>query len=108
MDCSYSLGYLVFAVRRPDRWARFLGTTLGLPPGADTGSGAAWRLDEAAHRLIVVEGDADDLQAIGLDANDEASLAGAVERLTRHGFVVREAQAALRRARRVQHLLVAT
>jgi len=108
MDSSYSLGYLVFAVRRPARWARFLGTTLGLPPAADTGSATAWRLDAAAHRLIVIEGDADDLQAIGLDAHDEANLARAVERLTRHGVVVREADAALRRERRVQQLVVAT
>jgi len=106
MTSSYSLGYLVFAVRRPDRWTRFLGTTLGLP--AATGSATAWRLDEAAHRLIVVEGDADDLQAMGLDAHDEAGLERAVERLTRHGVVVREADDALRRARRVQQLVVAT
>jgi 2,3-dihydroxybiphenyl 1,2-dioxygenase len=108
MTSSYSLGYLAFAARHPDRWSRFLGSTLGLPTAADTGGAPAWRLDEAAQRLIVAEGPADDLQAIGLDAQDEAGLARAADRLTRHGFPVHEADAALRRERRVRQLLVTT
>jgi 2,3-dihydroxybiphenyl 1,2-dioxygenase len=108
MDAPFSLGYLVFAVRRPDRWARFLGTTLGLPTAGDIGGPPSWRLDDAVQRLIVAEGDADDLRAIGLDAGDEAGLARAAERLARHGVAVHEADSASRRRRRVQQLLVAT
>lgn len=136
MQASLSLSYLVFAVRKPARWARFLGDTLGLmsadaggaanethagdntthPVGAaGTGQAAsgiaaptqAWRLDDKCHRLLVTPGKQDDLSAIGLDCGDAASLAATVQRLRRHGIAVEEASADLRHARRVAQLMLA-
>ena len=61
------LAYLVFDVRRPDRWASFAERTLGLPtPVANTDGSLGYRLDDAAQRLIVQAGRGDDVAALGL------------------------------------------
>jgi len=103
MDVHPQLGYLVFSVRRPARWQALLGGTLGLPHAPASGA-HAWRLDDAAHRLIACEGRDDDLQAIGLDCGSPAALARLLARLAALGVPVQAADEALRAARRVQQL----
>jgi 2,3-dihydroxybiphenyl 1,2-dioxygenase len=78
---------------------------LGLPAPADNADGSrGWRLDEAAQRLIVQPGPADDLAALGLECADEAVLDRLLQRLRQGGIAVAPADAGLREARRVQRL----
>ena len=99
------LGYLQFEVRRPDRWHDFARTMLGLPaPLANPDGSVGFRLDEAAQRLIVQEGAADDLAAIGLEMDDDAALDTMLRRLLRAGVRVEDGGAAMRAARRVRRL----
>jgi biphenyl-2,3-diol 1,2-dioxygenase len=100
------LSYLVFDVRRPDRWAGFAERTLGLPraiPTADGGQG--YRLDDAAQRLIVRTGKADDLVALGLELGGEAGLEALAARLAASGIATTWGDDALLAARRVRRLL---
>lgn len=101
------LGYLVFEVRKPLEWSRFLQATLGLPgPIRNEDGSDGYRLDEAGQRLIVVEGKADDLQALGLEFTDDATLDRALESIGRAGIRVEPADDALRACRRVGRLHV--
>lgn len=107
MDAKMKLGYLVFAVRKPALWTKLLGDTLGLTPASPATDGhQGWQLDAACQRLVVTPGTRDDLAAIGLDCDDDATLGQLVQRLQRHGVAVQEADAALCQARRVKRLFV--
>ncbi|WP_076999921.1 VOC family protein [Variovorax sp. KK3] len=99
------LGYLVFEVRRPTRWADFCHHMLGLQaPVANVDGSHGWQLDEAAQRLIVREGPSDDLAAIGLECGDAAALDRLLARLREAGITVQHADAHLHASRRVQRL----
>jgi biphenyl-2,3-diol 1,2-dioxygenase len=99
------LGYLSFEVRHPDRWAAFCRQMLGLPePIRNEDGSLGWQIDAAAQRLIVQEGPADDLAALGLQCADEAALGGLLQRLQHAGLEVHLGDAALRRSRRVRVL----
>ena len=105
MQADLRLGYLVFEVRRPARWADFCEQMLGLPaPVRNEDGSLGWQLDEACQRLMVQEGPADDLAAIGLECTDEAVLQRRLQRLRQAGVAVLAADAAQRRARRVKSL----
>ncbi|RZL85835.1 MAG: bleomycin resistance protein [Variovorax sp.] len=106
MPPDLRLGYLVFEARRTARWAGFCEQMLGLPaPVANADGSRGWQVDDdAAQRLIVQEGPADDLAALGLECADLAVLEGRMQRLREGGFEVAQADAALRDARRVKHL----
>jgi 2,3-dihydroxybiphenyl 1,2-dioxygenase len=104
--CGLALGYLVFAVRHPLRWERFCRGMLGLPEAVTNPDGSrGYRLDGAMQRLIVAEGAADDLAALGLVCEDNAVLDTVADRLRAMGIVVEEGGEALRAARRVQRLM---
>ena len=95
------LGYLAFAVRRPDRWQAFCRTMLGLPePVTNLDGSLGYALDgEVRQRLIVAEGKADDLAAIGLHCSDDAALDTLLTRLP-----AERAPSSLANARRVARL----
>lgn len=102
---SLRLGYLQFEVRKPERWTEFCRAMLGLPaPLANPDGSLGFRVDEAAQNLIVQEGAADDLAAIGLEAADEEALDRLLARITSFGVRVEEGGAALCAARRVKRL----
>ena len=102
---SLRLGYLQFEVRKPERWTEFCMSMLGLPaPVANTDGSQGFRMDEAAQRLIVQEGTADDLAAIGLEAGDEDALDRLLARITSFGVRVEEGGAVLCASRRVKRL----
>lgn len=100
------LGYLAFAVRRPARWNAFCRTMLGLPePVTNLDGSLGYALDgEVRQRLIVEEGKADDLAAIGLDCGDNAGLDALLARLSAQGLATERAPSALGNARRVARL----
>ena len=100
------LGYLAFAVRRPARWNAFCRTMLGLPePVTNLDGSLGYALDgEVRQRLIVAEGKADDLAAIGLDCTDDAGLDALLGRLAALGLATERAPSSLGNARRVARL----
>ena len=100
------LGYLAFAVRRPQRWHAFCRTMLGLAePVTNLDGSRGYALDgEARQRLIVAEGKADDLAALGLDCGDDAGLDALLARLAALGLATARAPASLGNARRVARL----
>lgn len=100
------LAYLALEVRRIEAWRAFAAQTLGLPePAAHPDGSLGYRLDEAAQRLVLCRGNADDVAAVGLELADEAALAELRARLARHRIGCGEADRALCRARRVERLL---
>jgi len=109
MSAPMKLAYLLFDVRRPDRWMDFATRTLGLPAAITNADGSqGYRLDDAAQRLIVRAGKADDLAALGLELADEAALEALAGRLSACGMSVRWGDASLLAARRVRRLLAFT
>jgi len=105
MPPDLRLGYLVFEVRRPVRWAAFCEHMLGLPaPVVNSDGSMGWQLDEACQRLIVNEGQADDLAALGLECANDEVLVRLTRRLQGAGYTMTTDDEALRQARRVQRL----
>ena len=99
------LGYLVFGVRRPERWQGFCADMLGLPPHCVNADGSVgWRVDAAEQRLIVQRDEADDVLAIGLECTNEEELGALVRRLSAQGVPVKRAHAAHCAGRRVAAL----
>ena len=106
MRMPMKLAYLVFDVRRPHLWVRFAERTLGLPAAVTNSDGSqGYRLDDAAQRLIVQAGRADDLAALGVEVEDEAMLEALAARLAACGVVTSWGDNALLQARRVRRLL---
>lgn len=106
MQAAIKLGYLVFDVRRPGKWAQFCEGMLGLPAPLTNADGSlGYQLDEAAHRLLIRSGAADDLGALGLECASEAVLDALVVRLEHAGHAVEGALPALAQARRVRRLV---
>lgn len=99
------LGYLVFEVRRLPRWMAFCEHMLGLPAPVSNADGSlGWQLDEASQRLIVQEGGADDLGALGLECSSDEVLDRLVRTLRTAGVTITSGDVALCAARRVQRL----
>ncbi len=100
------LGHLVFAVRDLPRWRRFLEDFLGLPAAGTNPDGSiGYRVDGQAQRLILRQGEADDLAALGWEVNDESVLSAIVAAARAAGSAPEEAGAADRAARRVARLV---
>ena len=105
MPSSIKLGYLVLEVRRPLQWQRFCQSMMGLPdPAINADGSTGYRLDEASQRLIVSEGKADDLGALGLECSDEAALDRLLARIEHNGIRAEAAGESLCANRRVQRL----
>lgn len=100
------LGYLVFEAKRPERWADFCERTLGLPAPLKNPDGSrGWQLDSHAQRLIVQEGPADDVAAIGLHCASQEVLETLAARIRQAGLLLEEGDAPLCTARRVHRLV---
>lgn len=99
------LGYLVIEARKPPRWAEFCSRMLGLPAPLHNADGSTgWQIDEASQRLVIAEGPADDLAALGLECADDAALDHLLARARANGLRPEAADAALCDARRVARL----
>ncbi|VVE04617.1 biphenyl 2,3-dioxygenase [Pandoraea horticolens] len=93
------MGYLLAESNRLDEWATFAAQGLGLHVDVPRRDVVACRIDAHQRRLIVREGPAEDVIAIGWQLSDAAALQLAIARLSARGIRVQEgntAEAALR------------
>ena len=101
-----NLAYLAFQVRDLARWRRFASDMLGLPTAAASGGeGLTLRLDDRAHRFILRQGDADDIEALGWEVADQKDFEGVVSRAQAAGAKPQAGDAELCRARHVERLV---
>jgi 2,3-dihydroxybiphenyl 1,2-dioxygenase len=89
-----------------ERWRDFATGAIGLPGPLDNADGSqGYQLDDRAQRLIVTQGPADDVAAIGLELPDEAAMSELRRRLAAAGVACTEGDATLARSRRVERLV---
>jgi 2,3-dihydroxybiphenyl 1,2-dioxygenase len=100
-----SLGHVVVQSKKLPDWQRFAQEGLGLHAERTEG-GLALRIDAHARRIVVEEGPAEDVTAIGWQLHDEHSLPLLQRRLRDRGVDVAEAGAAEAAARGVERLWV--
>jgi 2,3-dihydroxybiphenyl 1,2-dioxygenase len=100
-----SLGHVVVQSKKLPDWQRFAQEGLGLHAERIDG-GLALRIDEHARRIVVEEGPAEDVTAIGWQLHDEHALPLLQRRLRSMGVDVAEAGAAEAAARGVERLWV--
>ena len=89
-----SLGYVVVESRKLPQWQRFARDGLGVHVDSVEGGALALRIDAHQRRLIVRDGPAEDVVAIGWQLADEPALQQLLARLQASGIDVREASAA--------------
>ena len=105
MNHDLELGYLCLEVADPAATGRFLTDVIGLAPGEPTPSGdRTWTDDDAAQRIVVGQGPADDLAALGFEAVDEAAYEQTLARLAAAGHPTTDGGAERCRERRVKRL----
>ncbi len=107
MSPTLEIGYLGIEVDDPDAYTEFFGEVIGLMPGAGSVPGTVtWTDDDAAQRLVLECGPANDAVYVGFVAADDAAFDAHVARLTAAGFEVTLGTDAQMRARRVERLAV--
>lgn len=100
------LAYAVLEIPDPSVLEHTFADIIGLQRGEPTSDGdATWRNDEAAQRIIVTTGPADDAVALGIDMGDAATLDAAVARLQALGHATVDGDATRCAARRVHRLV---
>lgn len=99
-----SLGYMVVESRRLPEWQRFAQDGLGLHVEAVDAGTLALRIDAHQRRLIVRDGAAEDITAIGWQLHDEHALQLALKRLRDAHLDVREIGGAEAAGRGVERL----
>ena len=85
-----SLGYVVVESRKPAEWQRFARDGLGLHADVIDGGALALRIDAHQRRIIVRDGAAEDVVAIGWQLHDGHALKLALARLRAARLDVRE------------------
>ncbi|RQS60447.1 VOC family protein [Burkholderia sp. Bp8986] len=87
------LGYLLIQSVRLDAWSTFVTEGLGLHADRPLRTVLACRIDAHQRRLIIHEGQAEDVTAIGWQLADDAALQLVLARLSALGIDVREGSA---------------
>src|SRR5215471_14275658 len=106
MSVDTKLGYLIFDVRRPDRWTEFCRSMLGLPdPVANRDGSIGYQIDDAAQRVVVTPGKADDLAALGFECRNHEVFERLADRLGRAGVRAEPGSAELAATRQVERLV---
>ena len=85
-----SLGYLLAESQRLDEWRRFAREGLGVHVDAPERGVVALRIDTHARRIIVSEGPAEDVIALGWQLDGDSALQLALARLRAKGIPVQE------------------
>jgi 2,3-dihydroxybiphenyl 1,2-dioxygenase len=100
-----NLAYLAFQVRDLARWRSFATDVLGLPTAAANGDESlALRLDDRAHRFILRQGEADDIEALGWEVADQKDFDAVLTRAQAAGAKPQAGDPDLCRTRRVERL----
>jgi 2,3-dihydroxybiphenyl 1,2-dioxygenase len=98
------VGYAVVEVPDPGPLAAFFTDIVGLAPSEPTVDGdQTWTDDRAVQRVIVAEGPANDLVAVGIEAIDDDAFGSTLDRLRTAGFPAHAADER-QTARRVQQI----
>jgi 2,3-dihydroxybiphenyl 1,2-dioxygenase len=84
------LGYVLVESQRLDAWRRFGVDGLGLHAGAAADGTVAFRMDAHSRRLVVLEGPAEDVTALGWQVDDAETLQAIRSRLGARGVAVTE------------------
>jgi 2,3-dihydroxybiphenyl 1,2-dioxygenase len=96
------LGYVLVESQRLDAWRRFGVNGLGLHSAATTDDAIALRMDAHHRRLVVIEGPAEDVVALGWQLDDADTLQTIRTRLVARGVEVTEGSADAARLRGVE------
>jgi 2,3-dihydroxybiphenyl 1,2-dioxygenase len=96
------LGYVVVESKRLDAWRRFGVDGLGLHLDRAPDKAMAFRMDAHQRRLVVLEGPAEDVTALGWQLDDADTLETVRSRLVARGVAVTEGNADAARARGVE------
>jgi len=100
-----SLGYIGFTSPSADEWSTFGPEILGLEVAGRGPDGALrLRVDDAAHRIAIHPGDANDLAYLGWTVAGPPALEAAIIHLEKHGLEVRRGDAELAGLRAVANL----
>ena len=100
------LAYAVLEIPDPSALDDTFAGIIGLQRGEATSDGdATWRNDEAAQRIIVTTGPANDAVALGIDMGDAGALEAAVTKLHTLGLTTTEGDVARCAERRVERLV---
>ncbi|MFC6063589.1 VOC family protein [Streptomyces ochraceiscleroticus] len=101
-----ALGYLRVETARFEEWRTYALDLLGMVAATGTDDDTLYlRIDDRAHRLAVVRGAADRLQAAGWEVANAAALVDAARELEAAGVAVKAADDAVLAERRVQGLI---
>ncbi|WP_369856686.1 VOC family protein [Candidatus Thalassolituus haligoni] len=101
-----SLGYMVLEVSSLENWRSFAAELLGLQIGSCTDTVINLRMDEREQRIQLVQGEKDDLFAIGWEFKNLVDLNQYIETLKSKGVVVNAANEELCLQRKVESLYV--
>ena len=96
------LGYVVVESKRLDAWRRFGVDGLGLHVDRAPDKAMAFRMDAHQRRLVVLEGPAEDVTALGWQLDDADTLETVRSRLVARGVAVTEGNADAARVRGVE------
>lgn len=99
-----ALAYVVLDSPTPGKWRTFLQETVGLAAASIAGDGDFYRMDDAAWRIQVRQGEAERFAAAGIALFDNAALEACVARLRAGGHLCAE-DPALAKARNVERLV---
>lgn len=106
MSQVVELGYIGIEATQLDAWERFGTELMGMQLGSRSPEALTLRMDEKAHRWIVVGGTADDLAFTGFGCASHADLDAISERLRANGSAVTQGDAQLAAARQVQRIAI--
>lgn len=105
MEHDLELGYVGIEVPDPNALSPFFRDVIGLVPGEPADGGAlTWRNDDAAHRVLVQPGPANDATFVGFEIVSDAAFDAVVDRVTKAGYPMAEATDDELKARRVDRL----
>jgi 2,3-dihydroxybiphenyl 1,2-dioxygenase len=102
------LAYSVYEVSSLADWERFGTELLGMQVGEKRDELLTLRIDEKAHRWIIVPGEADDLAATGYEVASDHDLGALVDRLRADGVDVTDGGRDLADTRKVDRIFVTT
>src|SRR4051812_5671731 len=106
MHHDLALGYVGIEVPDPTTLSPFFGDVIGLVPGEPADDGTlTWRNDDAAHRVLVEPGAANDAAFVGFETASDDAFDAVVARMQHAGYQVTDATDDELKARRVDRLV---